>query len=566
MMLAALHALAEREGLLEDPNYEPRRIDLIIKIKKGGQYLGIVPSPENGLSLKVPRMETRTVGVSPGFLVDNSKYVLGLAVAEATAKDIARVSKCNAAFRELVQRAVQLEKRDPALQAVLAFEEALESNLKLILKDRVRSEWTGSENIAFEVSGDWAHESPGARRAWAAIRNESTSSLPAVRCLVTGKLAAPELKHPPIKRVPGTQQAQTMLVSFNAAAFTSMGFEQAQNAPVSREGAEGYVSALNALLRAGPGEGRRYAGGIGLGADSVLLVWTREKTPELDSLLDAIDARTADGGLEMVAAPMRGVLPGPCDDTDFFAVCLGGNAARVVVRDWFQTTFGVVKSNVQRWFTDLEVAGQRRPPALWQLLGALDPPGRASAPPNIGAGLGRSALFGGRVPLEILRHALLRLRVPVAEGEGHLFRQRVALIKLVLIRSYQQEVSVALDEAKTDVPYLLGRLFAVLERLQAEALGDVNATIRDRYFGAASSTPANVFPRLLRLSVHHVSKSQATWLEAKKSRIVDQLPAEPLPQTLTLESQGLFAVGYYHQRESFFVKQSRSTEAKEVAT
>ena len=112
----------------------------------------------------------------------------------------------------------------------------------------------------------------------------------------------------------------------------------------------------------------------------------------------------------------------------------------------------------------------------------------------------------------------------------------------------------ALDENNNDTPYLLGRLFAVLENLQGRALGDINATIRDRYFGSASATPALVFPRLLRVSMHHAAKVDNRWPEPLKARILDKLPAQRFPAVFDLNEQGLFAIGYYHQREALFRK------------
>jgi CRISPR-associated protein Csd1 len=149
------------------------------------------------------------------------------------------------------------------------------------------------------------------------------------------------------------------------------------------------------------------------------------------------------------------------------------------------------------------------------------------------------------------------VRLPPREKEDARFalRARVGIIKAVLRRRGREEITVALDENNNDVPYLLGRLFAVLENLQGRALGsDVNATIRDRFFGAASATPAAVFPRLLRVSVHHAAKIGGKWPEPLKARIVDRLPAAPFPAVLDLEQQGLFAIGYYHQREALFRK------------
>jgi CRISPR-associated protein Csd1 len=151
----------------------------------------------------------------------------------------------------------------------------------------------------------------------------------------------------------------------------------------------------------------------------------------------------------------------------------------------------------------------------------------------------------------------MRLRVPPEPKQRHVLHARVALIKAVLLRTYQKEVTMSLDQECRDPAYLLGRLFAVLERLQAAALNDLNATIRDRYFGAASATPATVFPRLLRLSVHHAAKADgAGWLEKLKGQLIDALPAQQFPNVLGLEQQGLFAVGYYHQREAFFRKRT----------
>lgn len=552
MMLTALYEYAERKRLLEDTDYEQRRIDLVVDLDSKGRLLSVTPT--DGKMMPVPRF-AHSVAVEAAFAADNAKYALGVPAAEATEQEFARTARCHAAFAALMTATAADYPDDVPLRALAAFLGSIEEQRAAVFEQRPPAEWTGGENVAFRVAGAFVHESVGARRAWALSRREDSAGGTPVRCLVTGQIAAAALTHPWVKRVPGTQQAQTAVVSFNNPAFTSMGFTQAQNAPISRKGAEGYVTALNDLLSKGTSKGRRYSSGIGLGEESVMVVWTKDEAPELGTMLDYLDARDEDSGLEEVGAPWTGRFqPSASDATEFYAATLGGNAARVVVRDWYQTRFGAVKAAVRKWFDDLELVGLERPPAIWQLLGAIDPPGNATVPPSLAAALGRAALFGGRMPLEVLRHALMRLRVPPKPKETYLLQQRVALIKLTLIRTLNQEISVALDEEKNAVPYLLGRLFAVLERLQAAALGDLNATIRDRYFGAASSTPAVAFPRLLRLSVHHASKSGAGWLEGTKGKIISRLPPEQFPQILSLEDQGLFAVGYYQQREKFFEK------------
>ena len=563
MMLTALYEYAQREGLLEDTDYEPRHIDVVVDLDEKGGLLAVV---ETDQIMAVPRHK-HSVAVEPAFAVDNAKYALGIAGKGARPKDLKRASSDSRSFATLMASVAAQYPADVALRALDLFQRNIDAQRAQVLKDRPADHWTGNENVVFRVAGVFVHESPGARAGWAVRRQAGGGEAGTTRCLVTGCLAVPELTHPWIKRIPGTNKGQTALVSFNKPAFASMNLEQSQNAPVSRKGAEGYVTALNYLLRDDPSTERRYASGIGLGNENVVLVWTKENAPELSTLLDWFDGRAAESAVETVRAPFSGLEPSASDATDFYAVTLGGNAARVVVRDWYQTKFGEVKANIRRWFDDLRLVGQERPVALWQLLAAIDPPGNATVPPALATSLGRAALFGGRVPYEVLRHSLLRLRVPPKPQERHLLLQRIALVKLTLIRTFHQEVSVSLDEEKKEVPYLLGRLFAVLERLQGAALGDVNATIRDRYFGAASSTPAVVFPRLIRLSMHHAAKSGASWLERIKGQIMNALPAEQFPQLLSLEHQGLFAVGYYHQREKFFEKKQAvgTTQAEEAA-
>jgi CRISPR-associated protein Csd1 len=248
-----------------------------------------------------------------------------------------------------------------------------------------------------------------------------------------------------------------------------------------------------------------------------------------------------------------------------------------------------VKENLRAYFEALDIApSDGAPLPIRRLIKSVESPSGRGLSPELAARLYRAALHGGPFPRELLGAALRRLRLPPDKlderrlrggarvgtsvgrrlppdklDERRLLRARCALIKATLLRlsthrGTPMEVPVSLDETNAQVPYLLGRLFAALERLQAEAQGDINATIRDRYFGAASSTPALIFPRLLRLSVHHAAKLDTPrgdhWVERLKAKIVEALPAQAFPHTLPLEGQGLFAIGYYHQRQRFFEK------------
>jgi CRISPR-associated protein Csd1 len=336
----------------------------------------------------------------------------------------------------------------------------------------------------------------------------------------------------------------------------------------------GYVRALNSLLQR-QGE-RRFRSGIPVGDDTVIVFWTRDENETADVLVSLFAPPSGDEERLRATfeAACKGLAPRDVDATQFYALTLSGNASRVVVRDWLETTAAEVKANVRRYFDDLALDGDGSPLSIGRLLRSLQASPAASGdkrglPPSLAARLLNAALRGAPFPRELLHKALTRLRVPPREAEWRgTLRARVALIKATLRRLHpDQEVTMSLDETSSSVPYLLGRLFAAMEKLQGDALGDVNASLRDRYFGSASATPALVFPRLLRVSAHHASKAEGErrgWAERVKAQIVEQLPAEPFPRTLDLEAQGLFAIGYYHQRQAFFTP--RKGDGKEPAS
>lgn len=570
MMLRALYDLALREGLLENPDFEKKKVDFYLTVDDEGRALGLVPTGEKigrGQEIYVPRLPKRTVAVTAGFLFDKAEYALGV-----SADGGERTLRCAAEFRKLVDEAAAAVD-DPGLRAVARFLGRREAELPALLPQNPHGPWVGGEMIAFRYAADDSvvHDRPAVRAYWAAQRSGEGSAQEAPRftCLVTGEPTVPARLHPAIKRIPKAQTSGASVVSFNTDAFASYGLEQGENAPVSRAAAEGYATALNWLLEADPSTGRRFRYGVPVGEDAVLVFWTGKAhgiVDELTALLDGPEGGSGRHDITAVASQVeRSVWTGAAptlDVTPFYVATLSGNA-RVIVRDWIETTADEVQQSLIRFFADLQLGAEAVRTPLRVLLRAVEAPGR-ELPPSLKPRLIRAALRGEPFPAQLLVLALQRLRLPPAPNERELLRARVALVRATLNRQHRlrplpflhQEVAVSLDENATQVPYLLGRLFAVLEALQAAALGDLNATIRDRFFGAASSTPAGVFPRLLKLSMHHVSKSERRDLERLKSQIVSALPAETFPSVLKLEEQGLFAVGYYHQRESFFQKKA----------
>jgi CRISPR-associated protein Csd1 len=566
MMLRALYDLAQREGLLDDPDFEKRRVDFLVHVDDRGRFLALVPTvDEKGRAkeLAVPRQPKRTVKIAAGFFFDNAKYALGIG---PEGKSDARVRECTDAFRTEVAACAEAT-GDEGAAALARFLDRLDDERPKLFTKRPAKEWTGSEWIAFVRDADGTkpiHERRKVRAHWTRLRaGAGGDDAGRSRCLVTGAVVSPALTHPNVKRVPQAQTSGAALVSFNCDAFESHGLTQGQNAPISREAAEGYVTALNWLLEPDGGRFHRY--GVRLGEEAVTVFWTRERSDAPD-LVGQLLAPSPEDAEKIVSAPRRGALPNDADATPFYAATLSGNAARVVVRDWFESTAAEVKENVAQYFEDLRLgAGEARPMPIFRLLKALESPSGSGISPAAEGKLFRAAVRGEPFPRDLLGAALRRLRIPPGRQETP-FAQREALharcavIKATLIRnarvgSNDQEVTVSLDVSNKKPAYLLGRLFAVLERLQAAAQGDLSATIRDRWFGAASATPALAFPRLLRLSVHHASKAERSgWLEKLKGQILSALDAKPFPKMLTLDDQGLFAIGYYHQREKFFEK------------
>jgi CRISPR-associated protein Csd1 len=592
MIIQALYELAEREGLLDNLDFEKKKVDVVLHLDSDGKFVRYETFSDKvgqGKLLEIPRLPPkRTVNIEAGFLVDNSKYVLG---AGKDPKRADRNAKCQAAFAVVVKKAAE-QTQDAGLIAVTRF---LEQGAAV--PPCPFGEWNGSELVAFALQGEIVHLRPAVTGYWATLREAEEGVK--VRCLVTGKLAPAAQLHPAIKRIPNGQTMGASLISFNAAAFLYRGLAAAEHYPMSRAAAEGYTGALNWLLQ--PGARRRFRYGIPIGDDAVTVFWTRDSDAVVDDLMElfgepdlAAGARAGESTTaELEGAVVRGDLPAATDlptrirwlskepgvsrgevdapgQTPFYAVTLSGSA-RVVVCDWIESTAAEVCQHVARYLADLSLGNQPQSVPLYWLLRALRIPGRDLSGTMVKA-LVRAAFCGTPLPRQILSAALNRLRLPPdGQDERRMLQLRCSLIKAVLLRN-GQEIPVSLDEDNVDVPYLLGRLFAVLERLQAAAMGkDLNASVRDRFFGAAMSRPGTVFPRLVSLSVHHVSKTNALWsgfgdyLERLKGQIYNRLPGGRLacPPFLTLEEQGLFAVGYYQQRESLFERRKGESQPGE---
>lgn len=401
------------------------------------------------------------------------------------------------------------------------------------------------------------------------------------QCLVTGNEAPLARLHEP--KMKGFGQDSPLLVSFNDSAYQSYGKDQSYNAPVSQAAVFAYCNALNALL-SGP-QSHRHRVTIG---DTTTIFWTEKKTGA-----ESIFAQLLDGPLEESASPQtiegqathrkldaylnvlrkgggasaRDIEDNP--NTKFFILGLSKvTKSRLAVRFSHVSTLGEMLERLRDHYQNLalyrrENASPFYEPEFPSAQRLLDQSARErkAIPPLLGGQLMQAILHGTRYPMTLCQGVLNRLR-----ANDDLSYLKAAVLKAILTRNFSQTIDMSLNTERTDPAYLLGRLFAALEKTQEDALGKVNAGLRERFYSSASATPGNVFPRILRTYQHHLAKLEGG-MKTNRERLVQSIhaPLDAYPAHLNLEEQGLFAIGYYHQRQAFFTKQTQP-ETSSIAT
>jgi CRISPR-associated protein Csd1 len=378
--------------------------------------------------------------------------------------------------------------------------------------------------------------------------------------------------HPSIKGVRGAQSSGASIVSFNLDAFTSYGHDQGDNAPVSETAAFAYTTTLNRYLERGSGHR------IQIG-DASTVFWADASVAvaaAAESIFAAFFGSEGDVAAEDEAQAkaigiqldrirqgqnLSQVAPQLDDRVRFHVLGLAPNAARLSIRFYWEDDFGRLTANYQRFLRDMALVPPPRDgwPPLWKYHLELAAQGkRENVPPLVAGEWMRAILTGTPYPLTLLATSLMRIR-----ADGQVNALRAAILKAVLIRNLNVEAPVALDPDLRTKCYILGRLFAVYEEVQRSALGgNVNATIKDKFYGSASATPQKVFRTLDAGSANHFAKlrkqnlGRSVNLEKLLTSITDLMePGEdPIPASLSAADQALFGIGYYHQRSDFFRK------------
>lgn len=560
-----------------------------VRIDAAGNFLGILdlrnadkkgkPAPR---ILSVPLPPHRTAGIAAGFLCDNAGYLCGCddkGKPDRAAEQFAAAAKLH---RELLH-----DVDDPAARAVLAYFETwnvADAAERLSGYGELLSGWLVFCIVDAAGGSCMAQDVPALRAAWEnSLRADASAEVG--QCLVTGESATPIARlHGSIKGVYGAQSSGASLVSFNISAATSYGKEQSFNAPVGEAAAFGYVTALNHLLRRDGTQWRR----IG---DTTLVFWAERDTPAEALFGDLFDPPEAprNASADEIAAAQRigdaldrlaaGQMPDDPAfanrDVRFYLLGLSPNAARLSVRLWIVGSLGSFIEHAREHHRDLmlvpEFSGQSPHPPLWRFVGDLRPKDKEGkirgknsdeGLKKLGGDLLRAALTGGPYPESLLSLLLDRFR-----SDRWITHPRVALLKATVNRRIRlnhlpmEELSMSLDANRTEVGYRLGRLFATLERIQRAAFGkDVNAGIRDKFMPSASATPMTVFPYLLRLSQNHLKKirREKAGLAVNLERLAETIIGEihDFPSVLTPQDQALFFLGYYQQKQDFFVAHS----------
>lgn len=513
-----------------------------------GQISRIDPSTargRRGRDMAAPEV-VRSVGIKPLLLADNGEYTFGRARDPRKQK---RVDKAHGAYLDLVEQCAAAT-AEPSVLAVRRFYQ--KGGVSLLELDE---KWDYGQKVTFEVMHEGARcrpiDLPTVQEFWLSINMPDSDT--SDQCLVCGE-RKPVLDRlqAKIKGVRGGQSAGTSIISANSDAFESYGLKLSRVAPTCLECGEAFTRAANTLIA-------RDDTSLAVGG-TTFIFWTRQKVGfDFGAFLRDPDTVQVKALLDSVRKGRSAQIE---NDTEFYAAALSASGGRAVVRDWIDTTVGSVAEHVGQWFDLQRIADPRdedptgenpRPLSLFRL--AVSTVRKADdLPVTTSRALFRCALRGTHLPMELAFQAVRRNR-----AEQGVRRERAALIKLVLLSqpdkrqlAKEENHMVALDKEHPDPAYHCGRLLAVIERIQRVAYPNVNTTVVDRFYGAASSTPASVFGALLRDTQPRLTKlaklnpAQRGGLQKGLMEVCGQIGE--FPKTLSLMQQALFSLGYYHQR------------------
>ena len=585
-MLEHLGNYARQHDLVAEPGFAPKTVRWAIVCDAAGAFQEIVdladPAEKGSSGRTFPRCpelsqpEIKRGG--PGcrhFLADSIDVVALYADGPPDAKLLAK----HAYFTGLLRRAAEVM---PPLSGVAT--RLAEAASLAWLQEQLRARKAKpTDKATFAILGEsplYPVESDAWHDWWrrfrrslggegAAATGASTPGAPRARCLGSGELVEPVPTHPKIAGLAdvGGLSMGDALASFKQESFCSYGLVQSANAPVSEEIAAQYRAALNHLLRE---HGRRLV-------RAKVVHWFKKNVPPADDPLSWLVAQDAQEEasaqqrarelLEAIRTGRRPALAG----NHYYALTLSGASGRVMIRDWMDGPFEELVEKIDAWFHDLSIvrrdgSGLAPSPKLLAVLGALVRD-LDDLPAPLEATMWRVAVRGEPIPRQAMAQALGRLKIDILRNET-LNHARVGLLKAFLVRQGDRQMQPMLNEDHPDPAYHCGRLMALLAALQYRALGDVGAGVVQRYYAAASTTPALVLGRLIRTAQFHLNKLEpglARWHESRLASVTSRI-RDRVPRTLTFEEQSLFALGYYQQIAADRADRAKPQAAAETPT
>lgn len=561
----------KREADVAGEGFQKQEIPFLIALTPRGTFSGILDTREGEGKQRrakvfiVPKAVKKSVNIEANLLWGTTAYVLGMPKPDKNKerkKLKERAKKQHLAFVEKIKSMSEETLKNPGVKAVKTYLES--GDFSKIFTNPLWGEILESgANISFKLKDEERLVCQSEPVVEAILKSQMNVDGQKQTCLLSGREDIPARLHDSIKGVWGAQTSGANIVSFNQDAFISFGKNQGYNAPVGQKTMFAYTTALNMLLA--KDSKQRFQVG-----DASTVFWSAKES-KMEKVFADFFGRTETEEHEdteairaLYAAPHTGARPLDEDLTPFFVLGLAPNVSRIAVRFWYAGTVAEVAKNIRQHFYDCAIThspSQMKHLPLFWLLKATAVQGKAdNIQPNLAGEVMKSVLSGTPYPRTLLQAAVRRNR-----AEQNVNYERASVIKAVLSRDarykkQEKEAGMSLDRENKNTGYLLGRLFAVLEQAQERANPGINATIRDRFYGAASSTPVIAFPHLLKLKNHHIAKIEykgmAVNIEKEIGQIMDGLTG--FSANLDLSDQGRFAVGYYHQRQDFFTKKENN--------
>lgn len=557
-----LQKLIEHSKTLEmpPPFYAPNTIKYVFDLDGKGRltetsvFDGGREQNDRGKSYNLP---TQSNQKGAKLLFGNAEFVCGIPKDDEITKD--KVEKKHNEFLQLLRECAN-ETENPSISAITEFYQNTDYKARFL-----QDEFDPTMNISFRINGEFPFEQADIQDFWKQ-RNSAEETKTDVKCHLCGRNPATERMPSKIKggRIPDGQTAGMLIISANVNAFESYGLKASKTSPTCSDCSEKFTCTLNHLLADEDSNltvGKQVYAFWTKGEDFSPVKALQNKDNEFFNNLPDLGDETDPAIVKNMFKSAFGGKESAIDNQEdrFYAAAFSATGGRVVIRDWLETTIPKAKENLVEYFANCYTKYQSYPHGVFALASSTV---FKAIPANTFTKLLNTALKGDRLPEDLLYKAVNRARVE----KKPITHPRASLIKLYFLTNKKhKEIKMAqLDKSTKKPAYLCGRLMAVLEEIQAGALGTTNATIVDRYYGTASTAPATVFSSLLSGSRHHLAKLRKqkpgyyTNLEKKLQEVVSDL--SEFPKVLSLEEQGLFALGYYHQKQERFQKQERKEE------